>query len=225
MTRILLMALLALCTQVARGGDYSALYQDLPIPIEEPAAPQIPALTVSLADFGGVGDGITSNTEAFRKAIASLDKQGGGHLNIPAGIWLTGPIALKSRIDLHLSKGALVLFSPDKTEFLDDKGKVRSCISASGRTDISITGKGILDGNGEWWRAVKRGKVSDVEWKDYKRMGGEEADSGKLWYPFDHSWVVISDTRNLPKLSALKPATPSNAWMAAVLYGSIRVSG
>ena len=63
-------------------------------------------------------------------------------------------------------------------------GKVQSCISASKRSDISITGDGIIDGNGEWWRAVKRGKVSDVEWKDYQRMGGTEADEGKLWYPF-----------------------------------------
>ena len=179
---LLLLSLLAAFS--ARGGDYAAYYKDLPVALEQPAAPVIPALTVSVADFGGVGDGITLNTEAFRKALAQLDKQGGGHLNVPAGIWLTGPISLKSKVDLHLEKGALILFSPDKKEFLDDKGKVKPGITASKRTDISITGEGIIDGNGEWWRAVKRGKVSDVEWKDYKALGGTEADGGKLWYPF-----------------------------------------
>ena len=185
MKRILIIALALFAGFSARGGDYASYYKDLPIPLTEPAAPSIPALTVSLADYGGVGDGITSNTEAFRKAISALDKQGGGHLNVPAGIYLTGPISLKSRIDLHLERGAIILFSPDKKEFLDDKGKVKSGISASKRTDVSITGEGIIDGNGEWWRAVKKNKVSSVEWKDYKAMGGTEADGGKLWYPFN----------------------------------------
>ena len=170
--------------------------------LEQPAAPVIPAVTVSLADFGGVGDGITSNTEAFSKAISALNKQGGGHLNVPAGIWLTGPISLKSKIDLHVERGAIILFSPDKKEFLDDKGKVKPGITASKRTDISITGEGIIDGNGEWWRAVKRGKVSDVEWKDYKALGGVEADDGKLWYPFNlkHFDNIAADLKAQEKM-------------------------
>lgn len=185
MKRILLMALLAVLPLAARGGDYAPLYENLPVALTEPATPVIPDLTVSLTDFGGVGDGVTSNTEAFAKAISKLNKQGGGHLTVPRGVWLTGPISLKDRIDLHLERGAIVLFSPDKAEFIDENGKVKGGIQASKRTDISITGEGIIDGNGEWWRAVKKGKVSDVEWKDYKRMGGVEADSGKLWYPFN----------------------------------------
>ena len=139
---------------------------------------------VSLADFGGVGDGVTSNTEAIAKAIAKLDKAGGGSLVIPEGIWLTGPVVLKDRIDLHLERGAVLLFSPDKREYLSGNS-IRPCISASKRHDVSITGEGIIDGNGEWWRPVKRGKVSDVEWNDYKFMGGTVTDDGKLWYAFD----------------------------------------
>ncbi len=139
---------------------------------------------VSLADFGGVGDGVTSNTEAIAKAIAKLDKAGGGSLVIPEGIWLTGPVVLKNCIDLHLERGAVLLFSPDKREYLSGNS-IRPCISASKRHDVSITGEGIIDGNGEWWRPVKRGKVSDVEWNDYKFMGGTVTDDGKLWYAFD----------------------------------------
>lgn len=167
-----------------QAGDYARYYDNLPTKMAEPAAPQIPDNTVILTDFDAVPDGITLNTDAFAKAVKALEKLGGGHLVVPAGIWLTGPITLKDRIDLHLERNAVVLFSPDKKDHLKD-GKVQSCITASKRSDISITGEGIIDGNGEWWRAVKRGKVSDVEWKDYKRMGGTETDDGNLWYPFD----------------------------------------
>ena len=174
---------LALAITPIKAGDYARYYNNLPTKMAEPVAPQIPDNTVILTDFDAMPDGITLNTAAFGKAIKALEKLGGGHLVVPAGIWLTGPITLKDRIDLHLERNALILFSPDKKDHLKD-GKVQSCISASKRSDISITGDGIIDGNGEWWRAVKRGKVSDVEWKDYQRMGGTEADEGKLWYPF-----------------------------------------
>ena len=174
---------LALAITPIKAGDYARYYDNLPTKMAEPVAPQIPDNTVILTDFDAVPDGITLNTAAFGKAIKALEKLGGGHLVVPAGFWLTGPITLKDRIDLHLERNALILFSPDKKDHLKD-GKVQSCISASKRSDISITGDGIIDGNGEWWRAVKRGKVSDVEWKDYQRMGGTEADEGKLWYPF-----------------------------------------
>ena len=151
--------------------------------VAAPARAVIPDRQVSLADFGGVPDGVTSNTEAFRKAIAALDKQGGGKLVVPEGIYLTGPIVLKNCIDLHLERGAVILLSPDKREFLE-KGKVRPGISASKRHDVRISGEGIIDGNGVWWRAVKRSKVSDTEWKDFRKMGGTVTDDGTLWYPF-----------------------------------------
>ena len=202
MKRIFFAAFIALTAFSARGGDYASLYKDLPVALTEPQKPAIPALTVSLTDFGGVGDGITSNTEAFGKAISRLTKKGGGHLVVPAGIWLTGPISLKDRIDLHLERGAIILFSPDKAEFLDDNGKVKGGIQASGRTDISITGEGVIDGNGKWWRAVKRSKMSDVEWKAYKHLGGSEADGGKLWYPFNlkHFSNIADDMKAQEKM-------------------------
>ncbi len=148
-----------------------------------PEAARIPDRQVSVTEFGAVADGITSNTEAFRKAVEALSKQGGGHLNVPEGLYLTGPIVLKSGIDLHLEKGAVILMSPDKSEFVVS-GSVKPCITASKSHDVSISGEGIIDGNGSWWRAVKRGKVSDVEWKAFLSRGGTSDDGGKLWYPF-----------------------------------------
>ena len=176
--------LLALALPSLRAGEYGTLYRELPVALVEPALPSVPSLTVTLTDFGAVGDGVTDNTAAFEKAVASLAKQGGGHLVVPAGIFLTGPIVLKDRIDLHLERGALILLNPDKRAHLRE-GKVVPGVSASKRKDVSITGEGIIDGNGQWWRAVKRSKVSDVEWKAYLRLGGTVTDDGSLWYPFD----------------------------------------
>ncbi|MFB9897232.1 hypothetical protein ACFFK8_05300 [Hallella seregens ATCC 51272] len=120
--------------------------------------------------------------------MADLAKRGGGHLNVPAGIWLTGPIVLKDNIDLHLDRNALILFSPDKRDFLtatDGKAaKAVPCLSASKRSNIAVTGEGIIDGNGEYWRPVKRSKVSDTEWNQYRAMGGTVTAKGDLWYPF-----------------------------------------
>ncbi len=173
---------------MAKAEDYKKYYQDMPVELRQVTAVAIPENTVTLTDFGGVGDGVTLNTEAFRKAISALTKKGGGRLVVPQGVWLTGPIQLKDNIDLHITRNAIVLFSPDKSLFVDKDGKSSRCdagIKASKRKNIAITGEGIVDGNGAQWRPVKRGKVSDVEWKRFKDIGGVERGNGQLWYPWD----------------------------------------
>lgn len=186
--------LISLFAGMAWAGPYEKYYQNLPVPMNEPMLPTIPEYTVQLTDFGGVGDGVTDNTEAFTKAISALNKKGGGHLVVTAGIFVTGPIVLKDRIDLHLERNAMILLTPDREKHLKN-GKVQPGISASKRSDISITGQGIIDGNGEWWRGVKRSKVSDTEWNAYKRMGGTITPKGDLWYPFDlKAFPNVADT-------------------------------
>jgi polygalacturonase len=76
--------------------------------------PVFPEYSVSITDFGAVADGQTLNTDAFARAIADVSEQGGGHVIIPRGIWMTGPIVLEGHIDLHAETGALVIFSKDK---------------------------------------------------------------------------------------------------------------
>ncbi len=177
-------ALVMPCSVAAQ--DYSGCYAQTPIELKQVEAPIIPDLTIDLRDFGAVGDGLTLCTDAFSKAISHLNKKGGGHLNVPAGVWLTGPISLKDNIDLHIEQGAIVLMSPDKSLFKKDGSKrYAPGISASKRKNISITGHGIIDGNGKYWRPVKRSKVSDVEWKAFNAMGGTQTDGGKLWLPYD----------------------------------------
>lgn len=191
--------LLTSLTTTAQAQDYTTYYQNLPVALQQVTAPVIPANSITLTEVGGVGDGVALNTEAFQKGISQLSKQGGGRLVVPAGVWLTGPIMLKDNIELHLDKNAIILFSPDKRLYVDPSSNSERCqpaIRASKRKNIAITGSGIIDGNGAQWRPVKRGKVSDTEWKEFKKMGGVERQNGQLWYPWDlkSGYPNIADT-------------------------------
>jgi len=180
--------LATLSSLLASAGDYDRYYQDLAVSLEQPAQPVIPDLTVRLTDFGAAGDGVTLCTDAFAGAIAHLSGEGGGHLVVPAGVWLTGPIVLKSCIDLHLEQGAIVVMTPDKRlhfSSTDYSDRAESGIYAEKCHDISITGEGIIDGNGKYWRYAKREKMSDTEWKDLLKLGGSVQEDGKFWFP-DH---------------------------------------
>ena len=189
MNKLLISAMAMIMVQSVQAQDYSKYYDNLPTKVAQVSAPVIPANEVNLTEVGGVGDGVTLNTEAFENGIKKLQKKGGGRLTVPQGVWLTGPIQLKDNIELHLDKNAIILMSPDKSLFVDPKkpdGKCLVGIKASKRKNIAITGEGIIDGNGDHWRPVKRNKVSDVEWNKYKKViGGVEKDGGKLWYPFN----------------------------------------
>ena len=199
MKQLILTALTIVSILSAKAEDYSKHYQNLPVELKQVVSFDIPDNTVSIADFGGVGDGVALNTEAFRKAISALTKKGGGRLVVPQGVWLTGPIVLKDNIDLHIERNAIVLFSPDKSLFVDAEGKSSRCdpgIKASKRKNIAITGEGIIDGDGAQWRPVKRSKVSDTEWKRFAAIGGVERQNGALWYPWDvkAGYKNIADT-------------------------------
>jgi polygalacturonase len=173
------------------GNPYAKYTEKLPFPMPEVTAPVIPDNQVNLKDFGAVGDGITLNTEAFAKAIDALSKQGGGKLVVPQGVWYTGPIVLKSHINLHLNAGAVILFAADETlyplidtsfEGLDTR-RCQSPLSANGATDIAITGKGVIDGNGQYWRPVKKGKVTESHWKELLAIPGSQEMKPGYWVP------------------------------------------
>lgn len=154
-------------------------------------APSIPERSISLADYGAVGDGVTLNTTAFSDALGELSSKGGGRLVVPAGIWLTGPIALPSCTELHLEADAIIVFSSDQDLYpiIDTNFEgldVRRCLSpihAEGAHDIAITGKGIIDGNGDAWREVKKRKVGSDQWKSIVGKGGVLSDDGSVWFP------------------------------------------
>ena len=183
------LSLLLLTLLSARAADsYSHYYQGLPIDIRQVTPITFPDRTASITAHGAVGDGVTLCTTAIQSTIDSLAALGGGTVSIPMGVWLTGPIELRDNINLSLDRNAILYFSPDKSLYIDPKPKatrVKACISATRCTNIGITGSGMIDGNGSQWRPVKRGKVSNVEWNDFKAMGGVERDNGSLWYPWE----------------------------------------
>lgn len=136
--------------------------------------------TVSIAAFGAVPNGLTLNTVAISNAISSLHNKGGGVVLVPKGLWLTGPIVLKSNINLHVEQGAILLFSADFNQYKLVEGnweglkqmRNQSPISAAGATNVAITGKGIIDGNGAGWRQVKKEKLTEGQWKKLLSSGG-----------------------------------------------------
>jgi polygalacturonase len=177
------------------------------------AAPVIPKNVVSIADFGR-GDGKTLNTEAFEKAMTALVEKGGGKLVVPPGIWLTGPIKLRSHTELHVERGALIQFSRDYKLYpltvIDLKGEKSvdstSPISTANAEDIAITGEGIIDGGGDAWRLVKKSKLTDGEWKNLMKSGGVLNEKGDTWYP---DKVVMESAKSIEQLyknGSLNPA-------------------
>ena len=190
------LVILTLCSALALscagpGKNSTTASQDaVPFDITAPE-PSIPAHSINILDFGGMPDGVGLNTDAFAKAFDELERRGGGRVVVPAGIWLTGPIGLKSHTELHLEANSVIVFSTDQDlypivdtnfEGLDMK-RCLAPIHAEGATDIAITGKGIIDGNGAPWRELKKRKVGDDIWKATLKSGGVLSDDKKVWYP------------------------------------------
>ncbi len=154
-------------------------------------APKFNRDTASIIRHGAIPDGNTLNTKSITNAIETLHKRGGGVVLIPAGLWLTGPLTLKSNINLHLATGATLLFTKDKNEYplvaANWEGipqmRNQSPISATNASNIAITGKGIIDGNGDVWRMVKKDKLTETQWKKLVASGGVVGDDQKTWYP------------------------------------------
>ncbi len=185
----------------SQASDYAKYYENLPCEVKPVVPIAIPNHQVNITAYGAVGDGITLCSEAFRKAISDLTKQGGGTVIVPEGVWLTGPIGLKDNIELRIEKGAIVTFSPDKRLYIDDDPdaeRVNPCIRASKRKNIAITGQGVIDGNGQYWRPVKKSKMSSTEWKQYLALGGQVTEAGDLWYPWQLK-IGYPDIADSPK--------------------------
>jgi polygalacturonase len=153
--------------------------------------PTFRAIVYDIKKYGAVPDGYTLNTGSIQRAIDECSRQGGGRVLLSNGLWLSGPLVLKSNVNLHLEVGATLLFSPDKNLYPLVKAnwegfvqmRNQSPISAANATNIGITGKGIIDGNGGVWRQVKKEKLTESHWKKLLASGGVLSGDKKSWMP------------------------------------------
>jgi polygalacturonase len=129
-------------------------------------APQ--AQDLNITQFGAVGDGKALNTSAIQKAIDTCSRKGGGRVIVPKGTFVTGGILLKSNVDLHLEKDAVILGSPymkdyPVRELVNDaryKKYLRyALVFAQGEKNISVSGEGTLNGNAQ--QGCKLGEFVD----------------------------------------------------------------
>lgn len=159
----------------------------------EVARPQFAHDSFDIRTYGARSDGFTVNTSAIQQAIDACSTHGGGVVLVPAGYWLTGPLVIKSGVNLHLKAGALLQFSRDRSLYPLVKSqyegveayRCQSPLTAEHQHDIAITGHGVIDGGGDVWRMVKQDKLTPDEWKRQVASGGLV--EGDTWYPSEQS--------------------------------------
>ncbi len=172
-----------------------SMYEGVEFDMPKVKETSFPDFDKNIKELGAVGDGIHKNSEAFKAAIEAVNSAGGGRVIVPRGIWLTGPITLLSNVNLHLEDGALILFSADFDDYplvdtsFEGLNTVRciSPINAFQVENIAITGKGTIDGNGDAWRFVKKGKMTEAQWKKLVNSGGVLDAKGQIWFPTQES--------------------------------------
>jgi polygalacturonase len=167
--------------------------------------------TINIIKFGAVADGLSLNTKAINDAIITCSNKGGGVVMIPSGMWLTGPVELKTNVNLYLAKNALLQFTKDLNEYKLVAGnweglaqmRNQSPVSAKNAVNIAITGYGIIDGNGDAWRMVRKDKLNETQWKKLTASGGLLSDDKKTWYPSEKS-LAGSKLKNPGEITADK---------------------
>ncbi|KAA3437036.1 glycoside hydrolase family 28 protein [Rufibacter hautae] len=207
----------------------ATIYEGIEFDMPKVKETKFPNYSVPITKYGAVGDGITKNTQAFEQAINDVAAKGGGHVIIPRGLWLTGPIVLKSNIDLHAEAGSMVIFSRDfndypliKTSFEGlDTYRCQSPISGMNLENVAITGEGTFDGNGDAWRPVKKSKMTDAQWKTLTKTG-VLSDDGKTWYPTEKSKKAdAKDNFNVPNFKTKEEFEAVKDYLRPVLLSLV----
>ena len=166
---------------------------DLPVIYE----PHFRKDTFNIITYGAKADGITLNSKSINDAITACNRQGGGVVLVPPGLWLTGPLVLQSNVNLHLEANAVLHFTADFDQYplinttYEGLAAVRCQAPVSGVNleNIAITGSGIIDGGGDAWRIVKKAKLTDSQWKKLVASGGLLGEDSVTWYPSKQSYL------------------------------------
>jgi polygalacturonase len=135
-----------------------------PFEMAELERPEIPNQVFDIRDYGAktvTESPDFKNTDAIHRTIEAAESAGGGKILIPEGKWLTGPIHLKSNMNLYLAEGSEILFSKDKEDYLPVVRQRHEGVEAYNyspmiyvfeATNVAITGTGLLNAQGDhWW--------------------------------------------------------------------------
>lgn len=136
----------------------------------------------SIVDFGAKDNGELV-TEAINKAIQAAVKDGGGVVYVPGGTFLTGPVRLYSHITLYLSPGAVLLFSTNQEDYEVVESRwegvsrkvYMSCLYGDNVENVTISGNGTIDGNGQEWWDVFRNRRDELKYPRPKLISFEES--------------------------------------------------
>ncbi|HUP87725.1 MAG TPA: glycoside hydrolase family 28 protein [Longimicrobiales bacterium] len=155
----------ALLTRCATVGQSAAAdpWSAVPGILARIKAPGFPARSFDITKYGAVGDGKVDCSDAFKRAIGDCVAAGGGSVIVPSGRFLTGPIHLRSNVNLHVMKGGTIAFHRDPAKYLPqvftrwegvELMNYSPFIYAFEQENIAITGEGTLDGQADcehWW--------------------------------------------------------------------------
>jgi polygalacturonase len=153
----------------APGGQAAAAadpFDAVPAILDRIKPPTFPAKDFPVTDFGAKADGKTDSTAAFAKAIAACNAAGGGRVVVRGGTFVSGAIHLLSNVNLFVDAGATVKFSTDPNRYLPvvftrwqgvECFNYSAFVHADSQTNIAITGKGTLDGQGQSWKPFGSG--------------------------------------------------------------------
>lgn len=179
--------------QAQRPGPAIDPWAAVPEVLARVVSPVFPARDFWVTDFGARGDGATDDSPAFRAAIAACADAGGGRVLVPPGVYLTGPLHLRSGVNLRILAAATIRFSTCTSDYLPavfTRWEGVECrnyspfIYAFEQEDIAVTGEGTLDGqaaSGRWWH-WKGPWDEGIEATDWRPGDPDQrAARGRLW--------------------------------------------
>lgn len=175
--------------KAADDKELNSYTSNLPFQMDKIEVSKFPDKNFNINSYGAKSGDTAKNTTAVKKAIDACSSAGGGKVVVPKGNWITGPIELKSNVNLYLEKGASITFSKNHDDYPVVKANgsssysVKCPISGYKLKNVAITGEGTIDGAGDTWRPVKKEKVNSSMWQNLKNSGGVVNSSDSIWWP------------------------------------------